>query len=64
MNTIRQFKLKLQIRIEPAIEFGSELLRDMWQQVLAEREARIRLMTEGHFYAPSGTLKQGNFKPE
>ena len=48
MNTLQQFKLKLQIRIEPVMEFGSDLLRDMWQQVLAEREARIKLMTEGH----------------
>ena len=48
MNALRQIKLKLQIRIKPVIKFGSELLRDMWQQVSAEREARIKLMTDGY----------------
>jgi hypothetical protein len=55
MNTLQQLKLKLQIRIDPAIEFGAELLRDVWQQVLAEREARIKLMTDGHLDRQYGT---------
>lgn len=64
MNTLQQVKLKLQIRIEPAIEFSSNLLKDMWDQVLAEREARIRLMTDGHFYRQSGTQRQESITPE
>ena len=64
MNTLQQFKLKLQIRIVPAIEFGSDLLRDVWQQVLAEREARIKLMTGGDFYRQSSTPRQESITPE
>jgi len=59
MNAIQQFKSKLRIRIVPAIEMGSEFMRDMWQLLLAEREARIRLMTDVHLdrqYEP-GTRK-------
>ena len=47
MNTLQQLRLKFQIRIDPAFEIGSELLKDMWQLLLAQREARIRLMTDG-----------------
>jgi hypothetical protein len=48
MNTLQQFRSKLHNRIKPAIEIGSEFLKDVWQHLLAEREARIRLMTAGY----------------
>lgn len=55
MNTLQQFKLKFQAYIDSAIESGSEFLRDMWQQVLAERAARIKLMTDGYSGRHYGT---------
>jgi len=64
MNTMKQFKSKLHIRIEPAIEVGSELLRDMWQLLLAEREARIKLMTDGNLDRRYGTRKQKSITSE
>jgi hypothetical protein len=30
------------------MEFGWELLKDMWRQLLAQREARVRFMTDGY----------------
>lgn len=48
MNTYHQHNLKLQARIDQVMEFGWELLKDMWRQLLAQREARVRFMTDGH----------------
>jgi hypothetical protein len=54
MNKFQQIKMKSQIRIDQAIDYGSEFLRDIWLQVVAEREARIRLMTDGCFERHQG----------
>lgn len=48
MSTMWKIKLKSHRGIAAALQFGVEFVRDLWRQVLAEREVRIRLMTEGH----------------
>ena len=63
MNTLQQFKSKLHIRIDPAIEIGSELLKVLWQHQLAGREARVRLMTEAYLDQQYTTRKRGGISP-
>lgn len=48
MNTHYQHYSKLQTHIDQVMEFGWELLKDIWRQLLAQREARIRFMTDGY----------------
>jgi hypothetical protein len=61
MNTIQQIKLKLQLGFHPAIEISSEIVKDMWQQLLAERAARGRIMTGGDFDWPRETPRREHF---
>lgn len=64
MNTFRQLKLKLQMGIDPAVEISSTLLRDMWQQLLAERTARGMAIPERGFQQQREVLAQENLTAE
>jgi len=64
MNTMRQIKLKLQMGIDPAIETSSELLKDMWQQLLAERAARGRAVPGSLLHPHFEAGVQENFTAE
>lgn len=48
MNTYYHHDSKLQTRIDQVMELGWEFLKDMWRQLLAQREARVRFMTDGY----------------
>jgi len=64
MNTFQQMKLKLQMGIDPAVETSSEILRDMWQQLLAERVARGRAVPGSLFHPHYGAEVQETFSSE
>lgn len=42
MNDIQQISLKLQMGLEPTADISPGILREMWNWLLAEREARGR----------------------